>query len=155
MLIFSFKMTKIKIAAMVCMCAAFAVMGFSAFYGNTDIRASSAISLKGETQEERLSYISALGYKLSDSFCEETDVLIPQEFDAVYEKYNILQQSAGFDLKNYKGKKVKKYTYNIENISENNGEKVLLNMLVYEGNIVGGDVCSTELGGFMKPLSEK
>ena len=78
------------------------------------------------------------------------EVIIPAEFDDVYEKYNELQKEQGFDLSLYASKRVKRWTYEITNYTgyENTGF-IHANILVYDGKVIGGDVCSTELNGFM------
>ena len=46
-----------------------------------------------------------------DLYGEISEQIIPEEFDDVFLMYNDLQQSQGFDLENYKGKSVKRYSY--------------------------------------------
>lgn len=42
------------------------------------------------------------------------EVIIPQDFNSVYEKYNEIQKKSVFDLSNYAGKPAKRYTYSID-----------------------------------------
>ena len=66
----------------------------------------------------------------------------------VYEKYNEIQRSQGLDLRKYKNKRIKRYSYEVKNYP---GEiaNIRANLLISDGMIVGGDVCSIEIGGFM------
>lgn len=82
-----------------------------------------------------------------DENCEEAkEIIIPTKFSDVYEEYNSLQRDAGFDLSAYMGCKVKRYTYKITD-SENR-----VDLLVFDGRVIGGDIISYELGGEIKPL---
>ena len=78
---------------------------------------------------------------------------VPREFDSVYEQYNQMQLSEGLDLKKVAGKQVKRYTYVVTN-AEYEGT-VLANLLIYKDNVVGGDVCSARLDGFVHGLSRE
>ena len=97
-------------------------------------------------------YLNYLGYEVGDNPLEITRVTIPQNFDAVYSSYNLLQIEAGFDLSKYKGKSLSKYSYEVKNLD---GEDVRANVLVYDGIIVGGDISSPKIDGFLKSLSPK
>ncbi len=48
----------------------------------------------------------------------------------------------------YAGKRCKRYSYSVLNYPEE-PEDVRANILVYNGKIIGGDVCSLKLDGFM------
>ena len=72
-------------------------------------------------------------------------VTIPMEFGKVYENYNKLQLSGDFDLRDYKGKEVQVYTYNCD------GDKVI-NLMIYKGRLIGGDISEARLNGSMKAL---
>ena len=74
-------------------------------------------------------------------------ITIPVKFDPIYEKYNDLQIKEGLNLKNYKGKTVKKYTYLVNNHSYEG--VVYANVLIYKNRVIGGDICSAVSGGFM------
>ncbi|MDD7216643.1 MAG: DUF4830 domain-containing protein, partial [Oscillospiraceae bacterium] len=80
------------------------------------------------------------------------EVIIPAEFDRGYEKYNEIQKAQNLDLTPYAGKRAKRWTYNIKNYPGYEGDSgtVQANILVYEGAVIGGDICSTELDGFMQ-----
>ena len=78
------------------------------------------------------------------------EVLIPDEFDEVFERYNKIQKEAGMDLSPYHGKRVKCWTYRVLNIPDQ-GE-VMANLYVYKNKIIGGDISSARLDGFMHGL---
>lgn len=97
------------------------------------------------TNAKRVQYIATLGIKLKSDNYTKKDVIIPQEFNEVYRKYNVVQQEANFDLRQYSGKTVSVYTY------ECDSEKVV-NLMVYKGKLIGGDISETRISGRMEPL---
>lgn len=108
------------------------------------------LSVKAEqikllTNAERVAYIKSLKIDILGDDYKIKTVIIPMEFGKVYENYNKLQLSADFDLRDYKGKAVQVYTYNCD------GERNV-NLMIYNGRLIGGDVSETSLGGSMKAL---
>lgn len=108
------------------------------------------IDNNGENTGSRIRFLSALGYNAGASTEEEAEVKIPMEFNDVYENYNNIQKEIGTDLHNYLGADCIRYTYTIENTDD--GGELRANLLVYQGRIIGGDICSTALDGEMKAL---
>lgn len=98
--------------------------------------------------EDRLEFIAQFGLEVEEEPCEIEEIVIPQEFDAVYQKYNEIQKAQGLDLSRYAGKKVKRFCYRVLNYPGCEDE-VRLNLLVAENKVVGGDVSSLALDGFM------
>lgn len=107
-----------------------------------------------KTDEQRRAFLSSLGYELSSSPCESVSVKIPREFDKIYAGYNEMQKVLGFDLSKYKNKEVERHTYTLASYEGYEGT-VYANLLVYRGKIVGGDVCSADVGGFVHGLKVK
>ena len=111
-----------------------------------------AISLKASNASERAAFLSQFGWDIEEDPVEVAEVIIPAEFDRGYEKYNEIQKAQNLDLTPYAGKRAKRWTYNIKNYPGYEGDSgtVQANILVYEGAVIGGDICSTELDGFMQ-----
>ena len=97
---------------------------------------------------ERAKFLLSYGWEVSTVPLEVVQVTIPNEFNEVYEKYNELQISQGFDLSQYKGKAVTRYTYSIINYPDGI-ENVRANVLVYKNRVIGGDICTLDIRGFM------
>lgn len=70
------------------------------------------------------------------------------EFDETFESYNELQKLQGMDLSRYKGQRAKRYTYTVLNYPGQE-EGVQANVLVLNDTIIGGDVSSVAIDGFM------
>ena len=73
---------------------------------------------------------------------------MPSEFDRVFASYNEIQKRQGLDLTKYAGRKVMRYTYEITNYEGEEG-KVYANILVYRNKVIGGDICSARVDGFI------
>ena len=138
-------------AALVC-CAALALnLGGGAWQ---PVSAASALpSPKGvRTNEDRVAYLEGYGWQVSPDPLATEELLIPEEMDESYDEYLALQAEQGFDLEKYAGKRVKRYTYEITNYPS--GETgVQANLLLYKTTVVGGEVLSPELDGFLHGLA--
>ncbi|MBQ7115508.1 MAG: DUF4830 domain-containing protein [Clostridia bacterium] len=112
---------------------------------------STGISLVATNEQERLAFISHYGWEVDVEAVEVQEVVIPDVFDDVYNNYNQIQLKQGFDLEKYAGQRVKRWTYNVRNYPDTSPEDdyIRLNLLVSDGVIIGGDVCSVKLDGFM------
>lgn len=101
----------------------------------------------GGSEEQREAFLTSYGWEIDPAGSYVVEVSIPASFDSVFEAYNEIQLSQGYDLWNYAGKRVKRYSYLVSNYPEGNGD-IRANLLVYNGKIIGGDVSSMEKGGF-------
>lgn len=108
-----------------------------------------SITISGiSTNEDRIIFLNERGLEVSDNEIDVKSVQIPKEFDEVFEKYNALQISSGFNLERFKGKTVDMYTYLVLNNTEEKDE-IHANILIYKNKIIGGDVSSVKLDGFI------
>ena len=105
-------------------------------------------SLAAADEEERLAFLGQFGWKVETEPVAVEEVVIPVEFNDVYQNYNDLQQEQGLDLTPYTGKTCKRWVYQVLNYPRE-GERVLATLLVYDGRIIGGDISSASLDGFM------
>lgn len=148
MYIVSMKLDKRKIlGALAALCVAVAVVCVTAPSGTKDVLGSS-VSTKASSVKDHISFLSSFGYSVGDKPVQIQEIIIPEQFSAEYEKYNELQKLSGFDLSKYKNKRVKKYTYKVTDYADSDDE-VVANVLVYNERVIGGDISSTTLGGFL------
>ena len=107
--------------------------------------------IKGDSAEERIAFLDSCGLAVDEEPVQVTEIIVPAEFDETYTAYNDIQLGQGFDLSDYCGKRVKRWTYMVTNYPGYGADAdcIQTNLLVYDGLIIGGDVCSVELGGFM------
>ena len=100
----------------------------------------------GETRnDDRLAFLSSFGYSVKGDPVQVQQVKIPSEPSEVFERYNALQRSQGYDLSRLAGRNVTRYVYELED-----GEGTwYATVLEHRGQIVGGDVASPDPGGTM------
>lgn len=121
-------------------------------YEPLSVSASETIRFdKIKTNEDRVNFLASLGWKVKEQPLEEVAVTIPDEFDAVFLEYNNLQKEVGLDLSRYKRKDVMRYTYQLDSYPDYQGV-VYANILVYKNRIIGGDICSADVNGFVTSL---
>lgn len=108
------------------------------------------MNVRAATAEERIAYLSQFGWSVEDDPIEVSEVIIPETFDDTYTQYNELQKAQDFDLTVYAGKRVKRWIYRVTNYPGfENRDCIQATLLVFDGQIIGGDICSTEIDGFM------
>ena len=101
--------------------------------------------------DDRIAYLTGLGWQVSSQPISTEELLIPEAFDESYADYLALQSEQGFDLTQYSGKRVKRYVYEIAN--HPSGESgVQAALLVYRDRVVGGQVQSAS-GSFVHGLA--
>ena len=100
-----------------------------------------------KSNEDRIAFLKKYGWEVEKEATLVEQIIIPVNFDPIYKKYNELQIEEGLDLQKYKGKTVKRYTYLVSNY-EYDGT-VLANLLIYKNRVIGGDISSTDLDGFV------
>ena len=106
--------------------------------------------IDGSTNALRLEYISGLGYTTDETAVAVKEIVIPENFSDDYNKYNRLQLTAGFDLSSYKGDSACVYTYRLSD-----SDDTVINLIVADNNIIGGDISSVRIDGEMKALERK
>lgn len=119
-----------------------------------EVFAASNNSINAKTNADRLIFIKNLGFTVLSNKPQVKTVNIPEAFYDVYNNYNALQKSAGYDLSLYKGCEVTIYTYSINSPSDYTGDCVI-NLIIYKDRVIGGDVSSSALGGFMLPIKQE
>ncbi len=154
MFVVSMKMTRKKTVAMLSILFAIGII-CTCFLSANSISANAVnnqnkkiTDLAAENNAQRIRYLKQFGWEVKEEPSEIVEVAIPTEFNDVYEKYNLIQKKQGFDLMPYRGKAVKRWTYDVINYPDNR-PNVKANILVYDNKVIGGDICSLELDGFM------
>ena len=99
----------------------------------------------GGKNDDRLAFLSSFGYSVRGEPVQVQQVKIPSEPSEVFERYNALQLSQGYDLRKYAGRNLTRYVYALEDA----GGDWYATVLEHRGEIVGGDVASAEPGGAM------
>lgn len=137
-------------AAALCCCAL--LVNVDALRASRGVE-TAAVSPKGvKTNEDRVAYLGEYGWQVKETPLATQELIIPSQFDDSYVDYLTLQSEQGFHLEKYAGKRVKRYTYEITNYPTGE-EGVQVNLLIYKNTVVGGEVLSAQLDGFLHGLS--
>lgn len=105
------------------------------------------VEAAGETEQERVEFLQGFGWQVESPPAETREVMIPAQFNDVYENYNAMQQAQGFDLRPHAGETCTQYKYHITNYP---GETEVFATLLVRGRlIIGGDVACAKAAGFM------
>lgn len=100
----------------------------------------------------QVAYLESYGWEVGEMPLTTQDLRIPQQLDASYEAYILLQTEQGFpSLLDYQGEEVQQYTYEILNYPTGE-EGVWVNLLYHKGEVIGGEVLSPQLNGFLHGL---
>jgi len=150
MFVYSVKSSKLKLIALVVVVVA-AVVALLFLTQKNKPALGGAIRLAAATAQERSAFLSQFGWEAGEDPLEVQEVIIPAQFDETYMKYNEIQKAQNMDLSLCAGKRVKRWTYEIRNYPGYEGKPgvVQANLLIDKGVVVGGDICSLELGGFL------
>ena len=115
--------------------------------GETQPTAGSTVS----GHEARVQFLQDFGWQVTTSPTESGQVKIPANASEVFDRYNQLQKSQGYDLSQYAGKSVMRYVYQVNNYPGAT-EPVYATVLVYKNEVIGGDVTDTSATGQIRPF---
>ena len=158
MFIQSLKASTVKFCAVVCVALA-TLITLIAFVPVAAVDRDAAASVNADidytgikTNDDRIKFLSQFGWQVEQEPVEAIEVTVPESFDKIFSSYNEIQKRQGLDLSKYKKKNVTRYTYKITNYDGYDGT-VYANILVYRNKVIGGDVCSADVKGFMHGLA--
>lgn len=145
----------IAVLAAVAVCfAVFRLTVCSAHVQTTAVCEIGEYSLKAQTNEERIEFLSQFGWEVEPEPCELSTVTIPQMFNKTYSRYNKIQLEQGLNLLDYAGCECKRVSYRVTNYPDPE-QQVNANLLIYNGCVIGGDISSVQLDGFMHGFCDK
>lgn len=113
------------------------------------LRGSRAVSAElVSTAGERAEFLAECGWEIDPATEIEQQIHIPERFGEVYAGYNELQIQQGYDLEPFRGMDCTMYSYTVTNYPDA-GQTVIADLYVYNDRVIGGDIHSTNLNGFM------
>ena len=122
--------------------------------GGTNTQTTSAAPVSNN--DGRVQFLKDFGWEVSATPTESSQVRIPEQTSEVFDRYNQLQKSQGYDLSKLAGKNAMRYVYQISNYPGAT-DPVYATVLVYKNQIVGGDVTDTspkgKVQGFKMPVA--
>ena len=146
MMVMTAKVDMKKIALILGAVAA-VIIGIILLFGGSDAEPTSAPAVSGN--DARVEFLKGFGWEVAASPVESSQVRIPEETTEVFDRYNSLQKSQGFDLKNYAGKTAMRYVYQVNNYPGAT-EPVYATLLVHKNQVIGGDITDTAAGGHIR-----
>ena len=152
MLIVTAKLSKGKLIGIVAAAAALLILIIFLANRGTGTSMEAAGPGKLSTPERRVEYLASLGYTVETEPVRTQEVLIPKEWNEVYEQYAAIQSSQGFKLTKYKGKRVMQYVYQVTNWSEPDSEPVYATLVCYKDRLIAGELTRGGEDGFLRPL---
>ena len=106
------------------------------------------------TNTDRVAYLNGCGWQVTEEPLAVEEIRIPEEMDESYRRYLELQAAQGFDLERYAGRRIRRYTYEVTNYPT--GESgVQANLMLYRTTVVGGEVLSPRMDGFVHGLIDR
>ena len=156
MFVYSLRASTLKFFAVVCVAltALITMIAFIPDYSGGGAGYVGAVSQREirydgvKTNEDRVNFLSQFGWEVVSEPVETAEITIPEQFDKIFTGYNEIQKRQGLDLSRYKRKQVVRYTYEITNYEGEEG-KVYANVIVFRNKVIGGDVCSADVKGFI------
>ncbi len=155
MFVYSVRATTIKFFAVICvsLAALITLIAFVPAIGGATQTGGTAgqgeISYdKVKTLEDAGGFLSQFGWEVDATGAKTVKVTLPATFDKVFAGYNELQKRQGLDLSKYRDKEVIRYTFPVTNYQGYEGT-VYANVLVYRNRVIGGDLCSADVTGFV------
>ena len=152
MMVMTAKVDMKKVIAILAAVAAL-IIGLIALLGEDAGSAATSASTAVSTNDDRVKFLTDLGWEVTTSPAETSQVRIPQEQSEVFDRYNALQKSQGYDLSAYAGKNVMRYVYKIGNYPGAT-EPVYATLLICKNQIIGGDITDTAANGMIQPLKK-
>ena len=146
MLVMTAKVDKKKIAIILTAVIVLVAGLFLLFGGDSS---TPTVSTNVSNNDARVAFLKSFGWDVTTTPTESSQVRIPSEASEVFDRYNALQKSQGYDLSTYAGKTVMRYVYKVNNYP-NATEPVYATLLVYKNQIIGGDVTDTSVKGVVR-----
>lgn len=133
-----------KKIAMILGTIAAVIVALILLFGGDDTQTTSAAPVANN--DARVAFLTKFGWEVSASPTESSQVRIPEQASEVFDRYNNLQKSQGYDLTAYSGKNVMRYVYKVNNFPGGT-DPVYATVLVYKNQVIGGDITDTAAGG--------
>lgn len=147
MLVMTAKVDKKKIAIILAGIIV-AVAALILLLGGGDAAPTSA-AVSVSNNDDRVKFLSGFGWDVTTSPVESSQVRIPEKSSDVFDRYNALQKSQGYDLSAYAGTTVMRYVYKINNYPGAT-EPVYATVLISKNQVIGGDVTDTAAKGAVR-----
>ena len=147
MFVMTARVNKKKIIGILAAAAALIVLLIMLFGGGDEATPTASASVA--TNDGRVQFLKEFGWDVAASPTESGQVKIPETSTEVFDRYNALQKSQGYDLNKFAGKTVMRYVYKINNYPGAT-DLVYATLLIYKDQVIGGDVTDTAAKGVVR-----
>lgn len=147
MLVMTAKVDKKKIAIVIGAIAAAVALIVLLFSGGNSVATGGNNTVT--SNDDRIQFLAGFGWEVVSSPAETSQVRIPADSSEVFDRYNALQKSQGYDLAPYQGKTVMRYVYKIKNYPGAT-EPVYATVLISSNQVIGGDITDTSATGVVQ-----
>ena len=137
----------------IALAAAAAGLGLLLLLRPGETGAPAAAAQNAASNEDRLRFLSQLGWEAAAAPVQSGQVKIPEKEDPVFSRYNELQKSLGYDLSPYAGQICDRYVYKIRNFP-GAAAPVYATLLICHGQVIGGDLTDTSPRGQVHGLRQ-
>lgn len=155
MLVMTAKVDKKKIAIILGVILAL-ILGIIALVGSREDVTAAAVTTVANN-DDRVKFLNSFGWEVTTSPTESSQVRIPEKSSELFDRYNSLQKSMGYDLSPFAGQTVMRYVYKVNNYPGAT-EPVYATLLISKNQVIGGDITDTAakgaIRGFKMPSKE-
>ena len=151
MMVMTAKVDKKKIAVIAAVVVGL-ILAIVLLFNGGDNAAETAATVSGN--DSRIAFLRETGWDVTETPVQSGQVKIPDAQSEIFDRYNALQKSQGYDLSQYAGKTVMRYVYQINNYPGAT-DPVYATLLVYKNQIIGGDVTNTAAKGQIQGLQKQ
>ena len=134
--------------------AAALILAAIVLLGGSETGSTQTAAPSVSANDGRIQFLKNFGWDVTPSPTESSQVKIPKDPSEVFDRYNMMQKGQGYDLSKYAGKNVMRYVYQVNNYPGATAP-VYATLLVYRGQVIGGDVTDTspkgKIRGFKMP----
>ena len=153
MFVYSMRAGTIKLVGIICVALTVLItlIAFVPTYATPTTDADAEVSYrydKIKNEADVAEFLSQFGWQVNATPSEVKKVTLPSEFDKIFAAYNEIQKEQGLNLSKFKNKEVMRYTFTVTNYEGYEGT-VWANVLVYRNRVIGGDLCSADVTGFV------
>lgn len=155
MFVLTAKLSKPKLIAAAVVAVAVVIALILLLSGGGGGKPAASSAARVASNDDRVAFLATFGWSVNAEPVQAQRVTIPDgNGDEVFNRYNQLQISQGYDLSAYAGKEAMRYVYEVLNYPDAT-EPVYATILVYDKCVIGGDVtCSAKgapMHGFAMP----
>ena len=147
MLVMTARVDKKKIAIILAVVVVAVVGLVMLLGGNEDVTATAATTVA--SNDDRVKFLNSFGWEVTNSPVESSQVQIPEKSSQVFDRYNELQKSQGYDLSTFAGQTVMRYVYKVNNYPGAT-EPVYATVLISKNQVIGGDITDTAAKGAIR-----